>query len=280
LNGSDNENNSFRPLDLNGNILKTSTGDLTIDASASATTGAVNITAKSGGSINLNSNVVMDNSESFVQRNPAFTIYNNQTTTSISLVDISVGGLDNQNINTNISQSLTNETSIQKVENLSTSSLQRISRLDKTTSITTEQTDINTGSINITDNNNPSSTETANITSTYIQFTTSGSQNDSLAMYNDSADGGEIDWSNVSGTNGLAITSSHSLTLKATASTFPLQFDSDVINLLNTNTTTSTANNFGTLATTSAIGDITNYLKLQLNGADIWIPYFTTDPSV
>ena len=34
------------------------------------------------------------------------------------------------------------------------------------------------------------------------------------------------------------------------------------------------------LATTSAIGDITNYLKLQLNGADIWIPYFTSDPSV
>jgi hypothetical protein len=224
----------------------------------------------------------MDNSESFVQRNPAFSIYNNQTTTSISLVDISVGGLDNQNINTNISQSLTNETSIQKTENLSTSSLQRISRLNKTTLITTEQTDINSGSIYIyyTDNNNPSSTETANITSTYIQFTTGGSQNDSLAMYNDSADGGEIDWSNVSGTNGLAITSSHSLTLKATASTFPLQFDSDVINLVNTNTTTSTANNFATLATTSAIGDITNYLKLQLNGADIWIPYFTTDPSV
>ena len=81
-------------------------------------------------------------------------------------------------------------------------------------------------------------------------------------------------------TNGLAITSSHSLTLKATAPTFPLQLDSDVINLVNTNTTASTAGFTSVLATTSAIGDITNYLKLQLNGADIWIPYFTSDPSL
>ena len=118
------------------------------------------------------------------------------------------------------------------------------------------------------------------ITPVSIQFTSSGSATDSLSIYNDSANGGEINWSNGTGTNGLAITSSHSLTLKATAPTFPLQLDSDVINLVNTNTTASTAGFTSVLATTSAIGDITNYLKLQLNGADIWIPYFTSDPSL
>jgi hypothetical protein len=39
-------------------------------------------------------------------------------------------------------------------------------------------------------------------------------------MYNDSADGGEIEWSNVSGTNGLTIKSSHSLTLESTTGLF------------------------------------------------------------
>ena len=40
LNGADNENNSFRPLDLNGQILKTSTGSMSIDTNASSTAGA------------------------------------------------------------------------------------------------------------------------------------------------------------------------------------------------------------------------------------------------
>ena len=40
LNGADNENNSFRPFDLNGNALKTSTGSMSIDTNASSTAGA------------------------------------------------------------------------------------------------------------------------------------------------------------------------------------------------------------------------------------------------
>lgn len=40
FNGADNENNTFRPLDLNGNALKTSQTNLVIDASPSATAGA------------------------------------------------------------------------------------------------------------------------------------------------------------------------------------------------------------------------------------------------
>ena len=46
MNGADNENNSFRPLDLNGNSLKTSTGDITIDGTASSGNGDITIASK------------------------------------------------------------------------------------------------------------------------------------------------------------------------------------------------------------------------------------------
>jgi hypothetical protein len=118
------------------------------------------------------------------------------------------------------------------------------------------------------------------ITPTYITFQSSGSATDSLSIYNNSANGGEITWSNTTGSNGLTIDSNKALTLKASIATQPLQLDSDVINLVNTNTTASGGGATSVLQTTSAIGDITNYLKFQLNGADIWIPYFTSDPSV
>lgn len=54
FNGADNENNSYRPLDLNGNALKTSQNNLNIDASASSGTGQITLTPKSGSVIILN----------------------------------------------------------------------------------------------------------------------------------------------------------------------------------------------------------------------------------
>ena len=48
LNGADNENNSFRPLDLNGNDLKTSTGAMTITTAASSGAGTLNLISKAG----------------------------------------------------------------------------------------------------------------------------------------------------------------------------------------------------------------------------------------
>lgn len=46
FNGGQNANNSFRPLDLNGNALKTSTTNLTIDATTSTGTGDITASAK------------------------------------------------------------------------------------------------------------------------------------------------------------------------------------------------------------------------------------------
>jgi hypothetical protein len=46
LNGADNENNMFRPLDMNGNNIRTSSTNLTIDATASSGNGDITITPK------------------------------------------------------------------------------------------------------------------------------------------------------------------------------------------------------------------------------------------
>jgi hypothetical protein len=46
MNGADNENNSFRPLDMNGNDIKTSSGDMTITTGASSGTGNLSLASK------------------------------------------------------------------------------------------------------------------------------------------------------------------------------------------------------------------------------------------
>jgi hypothetical protein len=46
FNGAQNENNSFRPLDLNGNALRTNSGDMAITTASSSGTGDLTITAK------------------------------------------------------------------------------------------------------------------------------------------------------------------------------------------------------------------------------------------
>jgi len=48
FNGAQNENNSFRPLDLNGNALRTASGDLTIDTSTSSGNGILTLATKNG----------------------------------------------------------------------------------------------------------------------------------------------------------------------------------------------------------------------------------------
>ena len=59
FNGGQNENNSFRPLDMNGNGLRTSSGSLTIDATSSTGTGQVIIQSKTSSNVNINSDLLM-----------------------------------------------------------------------------------------------------------------------------------------------------------------------------------------------------------------------------
>jgi hypothetical protein len=58
-----------------------------------------------------------------------------------------------------------------------------------------------------------------------------------------------------------------------------LNLNSTILNFKNTSTTTSIANHNAHIKATSNGLETTNFLKLKLNGNDIWIPYFTTNPA-
>jgi hypothetical protein len=75
LNGADNENNSFRPLDMNGQPIRTSSGNLTIEASTSTGTG--NISTFSKGSTTLVSRTSINLSSQF-----------GNTTSTINAIDL------------------------------------------------------------------------------------------------------------------------------------------------------------------------------------------------
>jgi len=90
----------------------------------------------------------------------------------------------------------------------------------------------------------------------------------SFNFQNDSASGGVINYQNTIGTNGMILTTNQSIELNTTT-----------LKLANTNTTTSTPTYNADIKATSPGLQSTTFLKLQLNGASIWVPYFTTDPS-
>jgi hypothetical protein len=62
FNGGQNENNSFRPLDLNGNNLRTSSGGLTIDTTSSSGSGDISITGKASSIMTLSATQINLNS--------------------------------------------------------------------------------------------------------------------------------------------------------------------------------------------------------------------------
>jgi hypothetical protein len=102
----------------------------------------------------------------------------------------------------------------------------------------------------------------------------------SLNLSNDSASGGVLNYTNQIGLQPFTIDSSTGELILKTTATHALTLDSDILNLANMNTTTTTPNHNADIKTTSNGVSTTTFLKLQLNGADIWIPYFTTDPSL
>ena len=58
INGADNESNFYRPLDMNGNSVNTSSGKLAISSTTSSGTGTVDITSKSAVNITANSGAI------------------------------------------------------------------------------------------------------------------------------------------------------------------------------------------------------------------------------
>lgn len=59
-----------------------------------------------------------------------------------------------------------------------------------------------------------------------------------------------------------------------------LELDATTIDLQNTTTTTSTSSHNAEIKATSSGLSSTTFLKVKLNGNNIWIPYFTTVPSL
>jgi hypothetical protein len=106
-----------------------------------------------------------------------------------------------------------------------------------------------------------------------------GANGRSLNLSNDSASGGVLNYTNQISNQPFTIDSSTGELVLKTTATHALTLDSDILNLANTNTTTSASNHNADIRATSAGLESTTFLKLQLNGVDIWVPYFTTDPS-
>jgi hypothetical protein len=198
INGNENEVNILRTLDMASNPIRSSTGTL-----------------------NINSNILMDNSERIAISNPAGTIFNIAEQFQVDIQNITAPTNTFQNLNNTTSHQLRNvQSSVSRAyTNISDATSTIITETDTSGSVDVKTATLTTNLITMNDFNG-GTTEEVDITPTYIQFTSSGSASDTLSMYNDSADGGEIEWSNSSGTNGLKISSSHSLTLESTTGLF------------------------------------------------------------
>ena len=59
MNGADNENNTFRPIDMNGQDLKTSSGNLGINAFSSTGTGTITLTPRTGAVVDIAGNATL-----------------------------------------------------------------------------------------------------------------------------------------------------------------------------------------------------------------------------
>ena len=86
-------------LNLKGSAINTSTGNIAINSSSSAGTGSIDITAKSGSVVNINSNVVMNNSEQLQLSNATGTFTNSIDQGGMTLNDTATPTVTNQNIN-------------------------------------------------------------------------------------------------------------------------------------------------------------------------------------
>jgi hypothetical protein len=75
FNGADNENNTYRPIDMNGQDLKSSSGNLTLNTSSSSGTGQIILIPKTNAGVNIQSSATQ-----FIKVNPFDSLYNNSIT--------------------------------------------------------------------------------------------------------------------------------------------------------------------------------------------------------
>jgi hypothetical protein len=78
----------------------------------------------------------------------------------------------------------------------------------------------------------------------------------------------------------LVVNSTGNVEITTQTTTGSLDLNSTILNFKNTSTTTSISNHDAKIKATSNGLESTKFLKVKLNGADIWIAYFTQDPSL
>jgi hypothetical protein len=291
LNGADNENNSFRPLDLNGNSLKTSTGDLPIDATASTGTG--NITINSKGSIGLTSvaNDIDLNSNTTIAA--AKTLSLSKSAAIVSTQVLNGESLVNSNLTNNVVATLnTSKLEILDTPNNTYGEFRKdyIATFDNTNnkSVIIDNQVIgnpNENRIDFFKNSGGGITTTSGIVNNpsgqqFFMNYQDNANGRSLSLVNDSASGGILQYANQIAPQPFTIDSSTGELILKTIAGQALTLSSDILNLSNTNTTTTANNHNADIRTTSTGVSTATFLKLQLNGVDIWVPYFTTDPSL
>jgi len=289
LNGADNENNSFRPLDLNGNDLKTSTGDMLITSTASTGTGNIGINAK--GSITLTpvagSNLL--NGNTTVQASKTLSLSKSATIVSTQVLN------GESLVNTDSTNSITATLDTSKLVILDTPNnsygdyrKNYIAVFDNANNQNI-QIDNQTATQNRVDffvNSGSGITTTAGIVNNPSNQSVFMNHQDnangrSLQLVNDSASGGVLNYTNqISPLQPFTIDSSTGELILKTIAGQALTLNSDILNLANTNTTTTANAHNADIRTTSSGVSTNTFLKLQLNGTDIWVPYFTTDPSL
>ena len=308
----------FKPLDTNGNAIKTSSGNISLDSTASVGTGLMTLATKNelqlicapgfgirtdekistlsnisgsyvdfvGGTplnkfelkplqLQLYNQITVPGPSGYTQQTQILatqdalsdscqlTFLNGKSTGGGSVF----GGI----FNSQVSQYI-------ELGDTRTGNLGSI-KIDNNTSAVQNRMDLtkDTGVGQVATSSLVNDTSTQNLQFNYQD----GLSGRSLNLSNDSASGGVLNYTNqISGGQPFTIDSSTGELILKTTATHALTLDSDILNLKNTNTTTSVANHNADIKATSTGLESTAFLKLQLNGADIWVPYFTTDPSL
>ena len=197
MNGADNENNSFRPLDLNGNSLKTSTGNLTIDGtSAPSGSGQIIINPRTTSNLQINGSV-------------------NLPSTSTNFT-IGTGGSGFSSLMSSQNANFTDTAG-------GRSGVYNYAGAILTDTPNSLSADFQASSLTMTNTANPADNLTTSITTTAFSLlrndTGSGTQQ-SLTFDNDSASGGIINYTNTIGSNGIVISTNQSIELSSVAGLF------------------------------------------------------------
>lgn len=225
FNGGQNENNSFRPLDLNGNALRTTSGNLPINATASTGTGHIDITAKTGSVINLDNNISINASAS---TGTGQIIINPKTTSNLQIN----GSVNLPSTSTNFSIGVAGSgfSSLMSSQNANftdtaggRSGVYNYAGAILTDTPNSLSADFQASSLTITNTANPADNLTTSITTTTFGLlrndTGSGTQQN-FSFDNNSASGGTIDYTNTIGSNGMLIRSNQSVSLESTTGLF------------------------------------------------------------